>query len=76
MLNVKLIFWLVKPFIEIFAEIYKAMLSDKRCGLTARQIATKVLPILTPQLVNEQLNSQQYKTVHEAVQEMVDIVNK
>ena len=28
-----------------------------------RQIAIKILPILTPQLVNEQLNSQQYKSV-------------
>ena len=50
------------------------MLADKSHGLTARQIATKVLPILTPQLVNEQLSTQQFKQINQTVSEMMDIV--
>ena len=50
------------------------MLADKSHGLTARQIATKVLPILTPQLVNEQLSTQQFNQINETVSEMMDIV--
>ena len=52
------------------------MLQDKRYGLTARLVATKVLPILTPQMVNEQLDSQHFKIIQDAVHEMLEVVNK
>jgi SCY1-like protein 2 len=34
-----------------FSEIYRMMLADKRYGLSVNLIATKVLPLLIPQLV-------------------------
>jgi hypothetical protein len=39
------------PKMFFFSEIYRMMLADKRYGLSVNLIATKVLPLLIPQLV-------------------------
>ena len=57
-------------------EIYRMMLSDKRYGLTIGMIATKVLPLLIPQLVNTQLQYDDFVYVQEVLQEMFDAIDK
>lgn len=44
------------------------MLADKRYGLSINVIATKVLPLLIPQLVNPQLQYDDFCFVHEVLQ--------
>ena len=41
---------------RLLAEMYRVMLSDKKYGLTVAVLATRVLPVLLPQLVNPQLD--------------------
>ena len=52
------------------------MLSHKKYGLTMTLVATKVLPVLLPQLVNPQLDLESYILVHSTVQDMLDHVDK
>ena len=52
------------------------MLTEKRYGLTVGMIATKVLPLLIPQLVNPQLQYEHFVIVHEVLQEMFDVIDK
>ena len=52
------------------------MITDKRYGLSVNLIATKVLPLLIPQLVNPQLQYEDFVVVHEVLQEMFDVVDK
>ena len=52
------------------------MVTDKRYGLSVNLIATKVLPLLIPQLVNPQLQYEDFVIVHEVLQEMFDVVDK
>ena len=37
-------------------EMYRVMLSDRKYGLTMTVLATRVLPVLIPQVVNTQLD--------------------
>ena len=60
----------------ISLEIYRMMLSDKRYGLTINMIATKVLPLLIPQMVNTQLQYDDFVYVQEVLQEMFDAIDK
>ncbi|GAB6033329.1 hypothetical protein CHUAL_013097 [Chamberlinius hualienensis] len=50
--------------------IYKQLLSDKKYGLTVNLIATKVLPSLTPQMVNPALDLDNFTLLMGVVQEM------
>ena len=59
-----------------FAEIYRMMLTDRRFGLSVNLIATKVLPLLVPQMVNPQLQYEHFVVVHEVLQEMFDVIDK
>jgi hypothetical protein len=52
------------------------MVTDKRYGLSVNLIATKVLPLLTPQLVNPQLQYEHFVVVHEVLQEMYDAIDR
>ena len=52
------------------------MVTDKRYGLSVNLIATKVLPLLIPQLVNPQLQYEDFEIVHTVLQEMFDVVDK
>nr|XP_040582110.1 SCY1-like protein 2 [Lepeophtheirus salmonis] len=57
-------------------EIYRMMLTEKRYGLSVNLIATKVLPILIPQMVNPQLQYDHFMVVHEVLQEMFDVIDR
>ena len=52
------------------------MASDKRYGLSINLLATKVLPVLIPQLVNPQLQFEHFVIVHEVLQEMFDVIDR
>ena len=52
------------------------MILDKKYGLSVNLIATKVLPLLMPPLVNPQLQYEDVAIVHEVLQEMFDVVDK
>ena len=58
------------------SEIYRMMLADRRFGLSVNLIATKVLPLLVPQMVNPQLQYEHFVVVHEVLQEMFDVIDK
>lgn len=57
-------------------EIYRMMLADKRYGLSVNLLATRVLPLLIPQMVNPTLHYDHFVVVHEVLQEMFDIIDK
>ena len=59
-----------------FIEIYQMMLADKRYGLSVNIIATKVLPLLIPQLVNPQIQYEHFVCVHSVLQEMFDVIDR
>lgn len=52
------------------------MLSDKKYGLTVSILATRVMPVLLPQLVNPQLDLEVYMMVQTTTQEMLDHIDK
>ena len=52
------------------------MLADKRYGLSVNIIATKVLPLLIPQLVNPQIQYEHFVCVHSVLQEMFDVIDR
>ena len=52
------------------------MLSDKKYGLTVTILATRVLPVLTPQMVNPQLDSETYVAVRSTIQDMFDYIDR
>lgn len=56
--------------------IYKHMLSDKRYGLTVNLIATKVMPALIPVVVSPALKLDQFTSLIELLQEMLEHVSK
>ena len=58
------------------SEIYRVMLSDKKYGLTVSILATRVMPVLLPQLVNPQLDLEVYLMVQTTTQEMLDHIDK
>ena len=58
------------------SEIFRKMASDKRYGLSINLLATKVLPVLIPQLVNPQLQFEHFVVVHEVLQEMFDVIDR
>ena len=60
----------------ITTEIYRVMLSDKKYGLTMTIVSTRVLPVLVPQLVNPQLDLENYILVQSIVQDMLDHVDR
>ena len=57
-------------------EIYQMMLADKRYGLSVNLIATKVLPLLIPQMVNPQIQYEHFICVHSVLQEMFDVIDR
>ena len=52
------------------------MLADRRFGLSVNLIASKVLPLLVPQMVNPQLQYDHFVVVHEVLQEMFDVIDR
>lgn len=52
------------------------MLADKRYGLSVNLIATKVLPLLIPQMVNPQIQYEHFICVHSVLQEMFDVIDR
>ncbi|XP_022258861.1 SCY1-like protein 2 isoform X1 [Limulus polyphemus] len=56
--------------------IYKHMLGDKRYGLTVNLLATKVMPALIPVVVSPGLKLDQFTSLVELLQEMLDHVSK
>lgn len=56
--------------------IYKHMLSDKRYGLTVNLLATKVMPALIPVVVSPALKLDQFTSLIELLQEMLEHVSK
>ena len=52
------------------------MLADKRYGLSVNLIATKVLPMLIPQMVNPQIQYENFVIVHSVLQEMFDVIDR
>ena len=52
------------------------MLTDKRYGLSVNLIATKVLPLLIPQMVNPQLQYDHFVIVHDILQELFDVIDR
>ena len=58
------------------SEIYRVMLSDKKYGLSVSILATRVMPVLLPQLVNPQLDLEVYLMVQTTTQEMLDHIDK
>ena len=52
------------------------MLSDKKYGLTMTILATRVLPVLTPQMVNQQLDMETYMAVRSTIQDMFDHIDR
>ena len=57
-------------------EMYRVMLSDRKYGLTMTVLATRVLPVLIPQVVNTQLDMETYITVQSTTQEMMDHIDR
>ena len=72
---VKLTITFLKNCLRI-SEIFRKMASDKRYGLSINLLATKVLPVLIPQLVNPQLQFEHFVIVHEVLQEMFDVIDR
>ena len=60
----------------LLLEIYQMMLADKRYGLSVNLIATKVLPLLIPQMVNPQIQYEHFICVHSVLQEMFDVIDR
>ncbi len=68
---------MIKCFpVSSIPEIYQMMMSDKRYGLTVNMLATRVLPLLIPQMVNTQLQYEEFAFVHQVLQEMFDHIDK
>ncbi|XP_072159341.1 SCY1-like protein 2 isoform X2 [Bemisia tabaci] len=56
--------------------IYQMMLSDKKYGLSVNLMATRVMPLLTPQLVNPALNLDQFTGLSNICLEMFDLIDR
>ncbi|XP_075230291.1 SCY1-like protein bma [Lycorma delicatula] len=56
--------------------IYRLMLSDKKYGLSVNLMATRVMPSLLPQTVNPSLNLEQFTSLLEVLQEMLDHIDR
>lgn len=52
------------------------MLTDKKYGLSINLLATRVIPTLIPQTVNPSLNLEQFTTLIETLQEMLDSIER
>lgn len=57
-------------------DIYQMMLSDKKYGLSVNLMATRVMPLLTPQLVNPALNLDQFTGLSNICLEMFDLIDR
>jgi len=57
-------------------EIYRVMMSDRKYGLTMNILATRVLPVLLPQMVNPQLDMETYIVVQTTIQDMFDHIDR
>lgn len=51
------------------------MLTDKKFGLTANLLATKVMPSIIPHSVNPTLSVEQFETVMDVLTEMLDVIH-
>lgn len=50
---------------NVFADVYRKLLSDRKYGLSITVMATHIMPSLIPQTVNPALNLEQYLVLHE-----------
>ena len=57
-------------------EMYRVMLSDRKYGLTMTVLATRVPPVLIPQVANIQLDMETHITVQSTTQEMMDHIDR
>ena len=56
--------------------MYRVMLSDRKYGLTVTVLATRVLPVLIPQLVNPHLDMETYIAVQFTIHDMFDHIDR
>uniref|UniRef100_T1K1C0 SCY1-like protein 2 n=2 Tax=Tetranychus urticae TaxID=32264 RepID=T1K1C0_TETUR len=56
--------------------IYRHMLSDKRFGLNVNLLATKVMPTLIPIIVSPNITVEEFNTLADLLQEMLDQINR
>ncbi|XP_050538239.1 SCY1-like protein 2 isoform X3 [Daktulosphaira vitifoliae] len=58
------------------AIIYSMILRDKKYGLSVTLIATKIMPTLIPHTMNPGLNLEQFQTLIELLQDMLDHIDR
>ncbi|XP_050419612.1 SCY1-like protein 2 isoform X4 [Adelges cooleyi] len=58
------------------AIIYSMILRDKKYGLSVNLIATKIMPTLIPHTMNPGLNLEQFQTLIELLQDMLDHIDR
>jgi SCY1-like protein 2 len=64
-------------FLHFPPDIYRLMLSDnKKYGLSVNLMATRVMPSLLPQTVNPRLHLEQFSTLLEVLQEMLEHIDR
>ncbi|KAK2586480.1 hypothetical protein KPH14_010749 [Odynerus spinipes] len=56
--------------------IYKLMLADKKYGLSVNWMATRAMPSLLPQAVNPALNLEQFISLFQVLQEMLNHIER
>lgn len=56
--------------------IYSMILRDKKYGLSVNMIATKIMPTLIPHTMNPGLNLEQFQTLIEVLQDMLDQIDR
>ncbi|KAE9533092.1 hypothetical protein AGLY_009520, partial [Aphis glycines] len=58
------------------AVIYSMILRDKKYGLSVNMIATKIMPTLIPHTMNPGLNLEQFQTLIEVLQDMLEQIDR
>jgi SCY1-like protein 2 len=56
--------------------IYSMILRDKKYGLSVNMIATKIMPTLIPHTMNPGLNLEQFQTLIEVLQDMLEQIDR
>jgi len=59
-----------------FSVIYSIILRDKKYGLSVNMIATKIMPTLIPHTMNPGLNLEQFQTLIEVLQDMLEQIDR
>jgi len=62
--------------LSYFSVIYSIILRDKKYGLSVNMIATKIMPTLIPHTMNPGLNLEQFQTLIEVLQDMLEQIDR